>query len=47
MVEYGANEDETCMNENWFYATKLVGFGDEGNATKWSPPEQLPKLKVF
>ena len=41
--DYGVNADETWMHGDWFYATKYGIFGDIGNVTKRSPPDNLTR----
>ena len=41
--DYGVNEDETWMHENWFYTTGYGIFGHEVNATERSPLDNLTR----
>ena len=41
--DYSAISHEIWMNGDWFHRTAYSNFGDDGKATKRSPPDNLPR----
>ena len=41
--DYSAISHDIWMNGDWFHRTAYSNFGDDGKATKRSPPDNLPR----